>query len=80
MHDPNLDCGGEDIESALIELGLRLKFYYDDNGAEKNFPEDCGGCLLDENDESSYMSNCTDAGDGFCMVCGYAIEEPNPEP
>ncbi len=76
VHDLNLDCGGEDAESALVELGLRLKFFYNDDGTPKDFPDDCGGYFLnDDDDPENYVSNCTDAGDGFCLLCGYAIEE-----
>jgi hypothetical protein len=74
-HDPNLDCGADDLESALIELGLRLKFFYKDNGSPRKFPDECEGYYVDENDEDSYVSNCHDAGDGYCINCGYAIEK-----
>jgi hypothetical protein len=34
-HDTRLDCGAENIEMALIELGVRLNRYYNDDGSEK---------------------------------------------
>ena len=76
-HDPDLNCGGDDLESALIELGLRLKFFYKDNGSTRKVPVECNGYFMDEDndDPETYVSNCTDAGDGYCVVCGYAIEK-----
>ncbi len=34
-HDTRLDCGAENIEMALIELGVRINYYYNMDGSEK---------------------------------------------
>lgn len=79
-HDPDLDCGAADMESALIELGLRLKFFYNDDGTQKTVPENCGGEFENDDDvDGKFIDHCVDAGDGFCKVCGYAIEPPEDE-
>ena len=33
-HDTDLDCGGADLETALLKLAVRVKFYYSDDGTE----------------------------------------------
>ena len=74
VHDYNLDCGAATMEDALIELALRVKFFYNEDGTDADWQDDCGGHFEGEG-EQDYHSHCVAAGDGFCMVCGYAVEE-----
>jgi hypothetical protein len=83
-HDLNLDCSGATMEDALIQLALRVKWFYGEGGrAEERitsdsdrFRDDCGshfenGVLGDTT--ARYYQHCVDAGDGFCVKCGYAV-------
>ncbi len=61
--DMDLDCGAATLEEALIQLALRVQFYYCTNGTRKeDSPPLCSGDFT-----------CQDAGDGFCQFCGYLI-------
>lgn len=78
--DENLSCSGEDMESALINLGLQLKFFFNDDGSPKMSPEYCGGDFIgDPNNPDNFAPDCVDAGDGFCLICGYAMEPSRPQ-
>jgi len=70
-HDMDLNCAAATLEDALVELALRVKFFYGENSARlKTVPIYCGG---DFDDEGHYMHNCQDGGDGFCKVCGFLL-------
>jgi hypothetical protein len=73
-HDPNLDCGAPDLETALLNLSIRTYWYYGSSGKEyrMDVPKQCEG-TLDGHDQ--YHTGCVDAGDGFCKVCGYLVSE-----
>jgi len=76
-HDFRLNCGAETMEQALIQLAMKVKFYYEDNGDDRKVPKECDGDF--ENwgeDDERYVSECEDAGDGFCERCGYLIDAP----
>lgn len=81
VHDLDLDCGAAQLEDAFVELALRVKFFYNDDGTGKeNAPTQCDG-ELDE--DENYTQGCHDAGDGFCHICGFKIthyeQEENDE-
>jgi len=70
-HDLKLDCGGPDLESALLELALRVKFYYCEDGTDREgVPRQCEFERIEGDD---YISTCVDAGDGYCKTCGYPV-------
>lgn len=72
-HDPDLDCGAPTLLEALLKLARLVRFYYSDDGTHrKNVPERCQGRFLDE-DLKQWQSGHSDAGDGFCALCGYEI-------
>lgn len=65
-HDPCLDCGASDMETALLELARRVELFYDEEGNSRGIRW-CGlkdkspACTYDEND--------------FCTKCGFEREE-----
>ena len=70
-HDIRLDCGGNDMETALLQLAVRVKFFYTDEGEDRGTVEKrCTPRL--RIDECEY-GKCEDAGDGFCKVCGFLV-------
>lgn len=73
-HDTNLDCGGADMEEALINLAMRVRWLYGDAGRSDGGPGliGCGGDFTDP-DLKIYQTRCQDAGDGFCSKCGYLL-------
>jgi len=75
-HDTDLDCGAHTMEDALLELAVRVIWYYGTDGKEHrpDVPEKCGGDF-DPNDKSKWVNHCMDAGDGFCSKCGYLIQD-----
>ena len=77
-HDLDLDCGAETMEEALVQLALRVKFFYGDGRVRKTtVPSQCEGSF--ENwgeDDQKYISGCADGGDGFCSTCGFVIRPP----
>ena len=77
-HDMDLDCGALCMEDALMELAIRVKFYYNDDGTERiPRPERCEGHFEDEVEEEGWVPGCTKGEDGYCVKCGF---EFNPEP
>ena len=75
-HDPRLDCGAPDMESALLELAVRVKFFYTDAGEDRPCEKRCTPYLrLRECDDGK----CEDAGDGFCKVCGFLVRARDEE-
>ena len=66
-HDTDLDCGGATMEEALVELALRVMFYYGQGREKKAHPE-CEGSF---DAEEHYDDGCVDDGTGFCPVCGF---------
>lgn len=71
-HDTNLDCGGPDLESALCELAVRVKFFYGEGRTLlEGIPERCRG-RFDEDDV--WHSTCVDVG-GHCAKCGHKVRE-----
>lgn len=79
-HDYRLDCGAATMEEALLELARLVGFFYQDNGTDREkVPVRCEGdferLLSGETNEDKYISGCTDAGDGFCLKCGFNIRE-----
>lgn len=72
-HDINLDCGAEDIETALLELARLVRFFYDEGKVyRQGAPVQCDGSFEDK-EMTKYRSGCRDAGDGFCSVCGFEM-------
>jgi len=77
-HDMDLDCGGDTVEEALLELAVRVKFYYNDDGTDKEpRPERCGGHWADEKNEEGWESDCIRGAGGYCKKCGFRF---NPDP
>lgn len=75
-HDTDLDCGGKDLEEALLQLAVRVKFYYGDMNSRIERPDRCEPIYRDGIiDKEHYRSTCQDAGDGFCKGCGYPIKD-----
>ena len=73
-HDTRLDCSSSgNMESALIQLALRVNWYYDGREQRPEVPKNCGGEI---DDKENYVDNCKDAGDGFCSECGYLVVYP----
>jgi len=72
VHDLLLDCGAPDMESALLELALRVKFFYNDDGSDKK--EAPQRCELHKAEEE-YVRDCEADTDGYCHVCGFPVEE-----
>lgn len=83
-HDINLDCSGATTEDALIQLALRVKWYYGEGGRDEEriprnserFGGDCGSHFEADavgDNLGRYYQHCVDAGDGFCVKCGYRI-------
>lgn len=71
-HDFRLDCGGSTVEDALIELALRVKFFYNDDGSHKRgFDTNCGHHFEDDDDDKRYFIHCKVSPDGFCEKCGF---------
>ena len=62
-HDINLDCGGKDLEEALLHLATLVRFFYGDGRESLPGKESCD-------------VPCLDAGDGFCQRCGHLISDP----
>jgi len=70
-HDMNLDCGGVDWETAVLELARLVGFFYNEDGTKKeDAPEPCEGHF--EGDD--WVSDCEDDGDGFCKHCGFSMK------
>ena len=67
-HDHRLDCGASDMETALLALAVRVKFYYGE-GKDDNEKQSCGerhwtSCnVYDEEDDEV-----------FCPACGFRIK------
>lgn len=66
-----LECGGDSMEDCLLNLAVRVKLHFEDDGKYKKI-EWCEGIYDRESDTVAYP--CIDAGDGYCEVCGFAIE------
>jgi len=66
-----LETSGRDMEDALVNLALKVKFFYGD-GKEflPDAPHRCSG-KFDE--QEKWHPGCQDAGDGFCSICGFLI-------
>jgi hypothetical protein len=62
-----LECGGKDMQEALVHLALRMKHYYGDGHEPRTDIPGGWGCMTDKDTE------CEDAGDGFCKHCGYLV-------
>ena len=61
-HDWNLNCRGPDLETALLELARLVRFFYGDGRDDRpGAPVRCPAHR--------------DAGDGFCAVCGFHIQD-----
>ena len=74
-HDYDLDCGADDLETALLILADLVDVFYDPTGqSRKDRPVRCEGTFKDE-DQDKYISGCTDAGDGFCVRCGFRVDK-----
>lgn len=74
-HDLNLNCGGPDLESALLELAVRIDLFYLPTGEERpDRPESCGGDFPEDADPTieNYVSRCVYGEDGYCMACGFS--------
>ena len=69
-HDMNLDCGGATMEEALLQLAVRIEFYYKYDGTSRPYESRCKGTFEDE-DLKVYKSGCTPDADGYCVRCNY---------
>ena len=74
-HDYRLDCGARTMEDLLVQLALRVGFYY---GELRDAPEVMKPCectwLETVLGTDRPVSTCVDAGDGFCQTCGYLMD------
>lgn len=59
-HDVDLDCGAPDMESALLELAARVKFFYGDGRERVREISRLDAC------------ECVADADGYCAKCGFA--------
>lgn len=74
VHDYNLNTGGYTLEEAFLNFARLVKFYYNDDGTSReDAPEQCEGDFTLPN-QCGYKSGCTDAGDGFCEICGFLMK------
>ena len=73
-HDHKLDCGGVDLQEAMLNLYVRLMWYYGKDGTNHrpDVPKDCDGELDEHGD---YITNCVRGKDGFCTKCGYVVRD-----
>lgn len=58
-HDLRLDCGADDLETALLYLAARVKTFYNDDGTAKNIKDEC----------EYHSGNLNE----FCHTCGFLI-------
>lgn len=68
-HDSRLDCGGRSAEEALLKLARHVRFFYNDDGSDRDRGERCEGSF----DGDRWCSGCAAADDGFCRACGYEM-------
>lgn len=71
-HDLRLDCSGSDMQEAMLELALRVKYHYGDGdthlaGVVHDY---CQG-VFDEHEK--WHSTCRVDVLGYCTECGYAV-------
>jgi hypothetical protein len=80
-HDLDLDCGAETMEEALVQLALRVKFFYGEGKEHRTtITSQCEGKFENWGEEDEkYLSGCADGGDGFCSTCGHLIRLPYEE-
>jgi len=73
--DVDLDCWAADLETALCDLATLVDVFYGEDGQDRHDrPEQCQATFRDDVVEiENYVSGCTDAGDGFCVRCGFAV-------
>lgn len=74
--DYRLDCGAADMETALCELAVRVRFYYGDDREDRDdVPVRCTrrGLVADLFDDDAPA--CGQGIDGYCITCGYAVPE-----
>jgi hypothetical protein len=77
-HDYRLDCGGPDLETAILELACRVEFYYGDGHENKlNVPVKCEGFFKNAVEFTGYTSTCTADTEGYCIKCGFLVKEDN---
>lgn len=66
-HDIDLDCSGADMEEALVNLALRVRWFYGDTReGREDIPQDCLRA-------TDWKAPCEETLDGFCAKCGYLI-------
>lgn len=66
-HDVELDCGAVDMETALLELAVRVKFFYEDKKDHRDdIPKQCKWIKNDK--------TCKADGGGYCKQCGYRMD------
>lgn len=73
-HDLDLDCGAPDLESALCELAVRVKFYYGEGRDRIRETSRISGCECKEF-SFEFESNQSLIPDAFCVKCGFAKDE-----
>lgn len=76
-HDLDLDCGADDLETALLTLATLVDVFYDPATGKNrdNRPVRCEGSFKDgDTCTENWVSGCTDAEDGFCARCGFSVE------
>lgn len=73
-HDIRLDCSGPTLEAALIQLALRVKWFYGDSRDElPDTPKACWNLAQEHND----ARKCVDTDNsGFCSNCDYIMDPP----
>lgn len=79
-HALSLDCGGPDMETAILELASRVEFHYGEgHEALTSAPSRCdlrkvAGVPDDAPAREQYVSTCVADADGYyCATCGYAV-------
>lgn len=74
-HDVDLDCWAEDLETALCVLATLVDVFYGADGQDRfDRPVQCEASFRDDVVTiENYVSGCTDACDGFCVRCGFAV-------
>ena len=79
VHDYRLNTGGATLEEAYLNFARLVKFFYNDDGTDReDAPEQCEGDFTLPL-QRGYKSGCIDAGDGFCEICGFLMKPHNDE-
>lgn len=75
-HDPRLDCGGPDMETAILELAARVEFFYGDGADDlPGVPARCARRRVDgaPGERERWEITCVADPEGYCATCGYGL-------